>query len=294
MGCAQANVYELDSVFLHDFAINKKIQPLPPAAMLPDNGFLKNAVAGAVVGGVHYGPPHWVCGNFLCFAKSDLKMQGLKTIQDLKKAIGAHPASGGGLAVDLMEKSTLGEFYLNAASTVIRIGTMSPRMSARSTRVWKVISLQFATLQQKTCRDSNQHQTAFFAEQFGAKRARALIGYSESLNGALKLATDKGKCPMAAACLVDSDIDVEELPLDSHAPKVMSWVDSSVVDKKCTDQCLADAAEFIRFMDDDDLYMSILLPQDGVPAYLLPATPACNLGRLTEPCAFVSKVEIDY
>jgi hypothetical protein len=34
---------------------------------------------------------------------------------------------------------------------------------------------------------------------------------------------------------------------------------------------LADAAEFIRFMNDDNVYMSILLPQDGVPAYLLPA-----------------------
>lgn len=125
--------------------------------------------------------------------------------------------------------------------------------------------------EQKTCRDSNQHQTTFFAEQFGAKRARALIGYPESLNGALKLASDKVKCPTTTACLADADIDVEELPLDSDAPKVMSWVDSFVVDKKCTDQCLADAAEFIKFMNDDDLYMSILLPQNGVPAYLLPA-----------------------
>ena len=46
VGCAQANVYELDSVFLHDFAMSKKINPLPPARMLPDDGFLKNAVAG--------------------------------------------------------------------------------------------------------------------------------------------------------------------------------------------------------------------------------------------------------
>jgi thiamine pyridinylase len=272
VGCAQATVYELDSVFLHDFAINKKIQPLPPAAVLPDDGFLKNAVAGAVVGGVRYGSPHWVCGNFLFFAKSDQKMQGLKTIQDLKKAIGAHPASGGGLAVDLMGKSTLGEFYLNAAvdrypdwnDVAAHVGAFDKGLESDLVAIRDIC-------EQKTCRDSNQHQTAFFAEQFGAKRARALIGYSESLNGALKLATDKGKCPTAAACLVDSDIDVEELPLDSHAPKVMSWVDSFVVDKKCTDQCLADAAEFIRFMDDDDLYMSILLPQDGVPAYLLPA-----------------------
>ena len=272
VGCAQADVYELDSVFLHDFAINKKIQPLPPAAILPDVGFLKNAVAGAEVGGVRYGSPHWVCGNFLFFAKSDQKMQELKTIHDLKKAIGAHPAAGGGLAVELMGKSTLGEFYLNAAfdrypdwdDVAAHVGTFDKSLES------DLVSLR-EMCEQDTCRDSNQHETAFFAEQFGAKHARALIGYSESLNGALKQAANKAKCPSAAACLVDADIDVEELPLDSHAPKVMSWVDSFVVAKKCTDQCLADAAEFIRFMNDDDLYMSILLPQDGVPAYLLPA-----------------------
>ncbi len=272
VGCAQADVYELDSVFLHDFAINKKIQPLPPSAILPDNGFLKNAVAGAVVGGVRYGSPHWVCGNFLFFAKSDHKMRGLKTIEDLKKAVGAHPAVGGSLAVDLMGKSTLGEFYLNAAidrypdwtDVAAHVGAFDKSLES------DLVSIR-DMCEQKTCRDSNQHQTTFFAEQFGAKHARALIGYSESLNGALKQAADKVKCPTAAACLTDADIDVGELPLDSHAPKVMSWVDSFVVDKKCTEQCLADAAEFIRFMSDDDLYMSILLPQDGVPAYLLPA-----------------------
>jgi thiamine pyridinylase len=49
VGCVKADVYELDSVFLHDFAINKKIQPLPEAAKLPSDAFLKNAMAGSIV-----------------------------------------------------------------------------------------------------------------------------------------------------------------------------------------------------------------------------------------------------
>ena len=80
VGCVKADVYELDSVFLHDFAVNKKIQALPEAAKLPSDGFLKNAMAGSMVDGVQFGSPHWVCGNFLFFARTDKKMDGLGTI----------------------------------------------------------------------------------------------------------------------------------------------------------------------------------------------------------------------
>jgi hypothetical protein len=57
------------------------------------------------------------------------------------------------------------------------------------------------------------------------------------------------------------EIDVEELPLIStRRSKVMSWVDSFVVDKKCTDQCLADAAEFIKFMSTRQRHVYVELP----------------------------------
>jgi thiamine pyridinylase len=271
VGCVKADVYELDSVFLHDFAINKKIQPLPEAAKLPSDGFLKNAMAGSIVDGVQFGSPHWVCGNFLFFASADKKMDGLGTITKLMAAIGPNPPAGGGLSVDLMGKSTLGEFYLNAAVDHFKDwDEVAAHVGAFDKTLEKDLVSIRDLCEQKTCRDDTKHQTSFFAEQFGAKHARALIGYSESLNGALELAANKSKCP-AGSCLSDTDIDVEELPLDSHASKAMSWVDSFVVDKKCEQQCLTDAAEFIRFMNEDDVYMSILLPQDGVPAYLLPA-----------------------
>ncbi len=115
IGCADADVYELDSVFLYDFAVNKKIQELPPAAALPDDALLKNAVSGSMANGKRYGAPHWVCGNFLFFNSSDAKLRGVKQLTELVNAIGQTPAANQGLAVDLMGKSTLGEFYLNAA-----------------------------------------------------------------------------------------------------------------------------------------------------------------------------------
>jgi thiamine pyridinylase len=272
VGCSQSDVYELDSVFLRDFAINGKIQVLPDGAKESTDLFLKNAVAGVQVDGVQYGAPHWVCGNFLFFQAADKAMKGLSTLDMLKAAIGPHPGAGGGIAVDLKGKSTLGEFYLNAA--VDRYPdwkTVKEHIGIFDLDLEKDLAAIRDMCEGSSCRDSKKHSTPFFAEEFGAKKARALIGYSESLNGMLNLAADKSKCPDRNSCLQDRDIDVEELPLDPAANKAMSWVDSFTVDANCKDQCAADAAAFIHFMNEDDTYIAILVGANGVPTYLLPA-----------------------
>jgi thiamine pyridinylase len=102
IGCGDADVYELDSVFLYDFAVNKKIQELPPQASLPDNALLKNAVSGSMVNGKRYGSPHWVCGNFLFFNSSDAKLRGVKQLTELVNAIGQMPGPNQGLALNLI------------------------------------------------------------------------------------------------------------------------------------------------------------------------------------------------
>jgi thiamine pyridinylase len=272
VGCANADIYELDSVFLHDFALNKRIQPLPGSATIPDEQFLKNAVAGVAVSGVRYGSPHWVCGNFMFFAASDDALRNVNTLDKLKAVIGAQHVPRRGIAVDLKGKSTLGEFYLNAAVDRYEDwSNISPHIAVFDPSLESDLRALSEMCEGTACRDSNHHGTTFFAEEFDARIARALIGYSESLNGALKLALDKSKCPDAASCLHDADIDVEELPLDPKGNKTMSWVDSFTVDSRCKDQCISDASAFIQFMNEDATYMSILLDGDGIPAYLLPA-----------------------
>jgi len=272
IGCAKADVYELDSVFLYDFAVNKKIQELPPEAALPSDALLKNAVVGSIANGKRYGAPHWVCGNFLFFDSSDSKLRGVKTLKELTSVIGPKPAADHGLAVDLMGKSTLGEFYLNAAFD--RYGDLE---QAR-----QHILLYDATLKDdllgvsklcevESCRKSDYHLTPFFAEEFAEKHARALVGYSESLNGALVASADPAKCPAATACRTDANFEVEEVPLDDTGTHTMSWVDSFTLDKNCKDQCAKDAIAFIQFMNSDDVFLLALLPANGPPAYLLPA-----------------------
>ena len=271
IGCAEADVYELDSVFLYDFAVNKKTQELPSEAALPADALLKNAVAGSMVNGKSYGAPHWVCGNFLFFDSSDTKLRGVKTLRQLLDVFGSKP-SDHGVAVDLMGKSTLGEFYLNAAYD--RYGDLEQARKhivlydaapkddlVRVSRICVV----------EGCRKSDHHDTPFFAEEFAQRHARALVGYSESLNGALAAGADAAKCPPSSACRADSDFDVEELSLDDNGAHTMSWVDSFTLDKNCKDQCAKDAAAFIQFMNSDDIFLLALLPAGRPPAYLLPA-----------------------
>jgi len=272
IGCTEADVYELDSVFLHDFALNKKIQELPPEAALPTASLLKNAILGSMVNGKRYGAPHWVCGNFLFFDASDSKLQGVKTLKELKKILGSQPKPDDGLAVDLMGKSTLGEFYLNAAFD--RYGDLD--QARRHIALYDPILKDDLVAMSEVCavegcRKSEQHGTPFFAEEFAQKRARALVGYSESLNGALLAGADTSKCPTATSCRADANFDVEELPLDDKGAHTMSWVDSFTVDAKCNDQCAKDAVAFIQFVTSDDMFLLALLPSTGVPAYLLPA-----------------------
>jgi thiamine pyridinylase len=272
IGCADADVYELDSVFLYDFALNGRIQALPETAKAPSNTFLKNAVSGVVIDGTQYGAPHWVCENFLFFQASDKKLKHLETIDKLSSEIGPHPPTGKGIAVDLKGKSTLGEFYLNAVVDRYQDwNVVKMHIAVFDAAIEKDLARLRDLCEGTACRDSKKHSTPFFAEEFETKKARALIGYSESLNGALKAAGDKSKCPTDRSCLHDADFDVDQLPLDSNASKAMSWVDSFTINSKCTDACLSDAAAFIQFMNQDDTFMAILVGADGVPTYLLPA-----------------------
>jgi thiamine pyridinylase len=269
IGSTKADVYEVDSVFLHDFVVNNKIQVLPAAAAEPEGELLKNAVLGATFDGKRYGAPHWVCGNFLFFKASDTAINRVKRLRDLERLIGRTHPSDRGLLVDLKGKSTLGEFYLNAAydryETASRVAAhVASYDLTLETDLKRIMLLCDSGL----CRKDEYHDSPFYAQRFASGHSRAFIGYSERLSIVLE---QSAKCPQGDSCLSDRDIDVKELPLDDRGVHVMSWVDSFVVDRKCKDECLRDAADFIKFANSETLTLSELLPASGIPTYLLPA-----------------------
>jgi thiamine pyridinylase len=276
IGSTDADVYELDSVFLQDFVDSKKIRELPIEALLPPEELLKNADAGTRVGGRRYGAAHWVCRDFLFYSVANKPKSDIRTLADLE----AFLRPDGLLLVDLKGKSTLGELYLVSAfdrysdwSLVApKIDTFDPSIAIDESRVLKLCNAA-------SCRDQIFHElTGIHGAEFARNRGKALIGYSESLHDVLT--ETQNNCP--DTCLSDKDIDVSDLPLDDAGSTPVSWVDSFTMSSNCKGQCVVDAVRFISMMNSDEMYMKLLLPMplsfikvpqpaDTVPAYLLPA-----------------------
>jgi thiamine pyridinylase len=275
IGDVDTDVYELDSVFLADFVKAQKIQPLPDSVLLPRDELLQNAYVGSILNGKRYGSAHWVCGNFLFYMKGNPPNGEIRTLKDLETFVGSDPKLK--LLVDMRGRLTLGEFYLsaayakykNAAEVQKHISPADESLEADLVRVLKLCPVG-------SCRDQIFHQdTGIYGQEFALGRSKALIGYSELLHSVLKEGVLEGT-------LQDSDLRVAALPLDDAGAVQISWVDSFAIGTSCKDDCYERASRFLRFMQRDDVYLKLLLPDrpsflhnpagpEAVPAYLLPA-----------------------
>lgn len=277
VGQADADIIELDSVFLADFVHKGKIQELPADVVLPQSELLSNAYRGSMFDGKRYGAAHWACRNFLFFASADQPSPPIEKLSDLETY--ANSSSTGKLLMDLRGKLTLGELYLMAAFDRYRdwkhtspaVQKLDPAVESDLTRVAKLCP-------NGGCRDEIFHElTGIYGQEFAHRRSKALVGYSELLHSVL---LEKVNC--GDGCLGDGDIGVAELPLDDAGSIPISWVDSFTVSASCKSSCLTDAKKFIQLMSSDEMYLKLLLPSGfsflkspvstaPVPAYLLPA-----------------------
>jgi len=273
IGTSTADVYELDSVFLADFVKEGKIQALPSAIKLSQDEVLAVAWKASQIESVRYGFPHWVCGNFLFFHTDDKALSQVKSLSDLEAAIGPIGKGGGPrLMTDLKGKSTLGEFYLETAfdhygnwtAVLPHLSSLDPILQSDLIRLRSLCDADYCRSQ-----DYHENKPEIYGRQFARGRARALIGYSETLNAVLNETNES--CSIDEKCLTDDKIGVLELGTDDAGLHQVAWVDSFSVDTKCTGQCAKDAISFISFMDSDDTYKYILLHAGASPAYLLPA-----------------------
>lgn len=275
IGNVQTDVYELDSVFLADFVKDQKIQPLKDDILLPQGALLKNAYIGSMLDGTRYGSAHWVCGDFFFYTKDSVPVGDLTTLKDVEDFVGSDPKFR--LLVDLRGRLTLGEFYLASAYAKYKnwsavkdhINPADPSVEADLVRVLKMCPTG-------SCRDQVFHEiTGIYGQEFALKRSKALIGYSELLHSVLKEGITDGT-------LSDGDLKVASLPLDDAGAVPISWVDSFAVGTACIGDCYQRAAKFIKFMQRDDIYLKLLLPDRPaflhsptgpfpIPAYLLPA-----------------------
>ncbi|MDC0748628.1 extracellular solute-binding protein [Polyangium mundeleinium] len=268
-----AQVYELDGVFLADFIDQKRIQALPEELVPPANTMVQVAENSAKVENEWWGVPHWACTNYLFYRSGD-QLESAGTLKDIESVIGANHSPDQGLLVDAKGKSTLGELYLDA--TLDELGDLSAAepylldtslLSSATANLQRAISLCDTGM----CRDSDYHEaTGFYARQFARKRGRALAGYSERL---YYIALEQRESCQKGECLDLEDIEMKPLPLSDKGSHPFAWVDMLTISTTCDENCLPDATAFIAHVTSAAEVKRSLLPAryGAPPRYLLPA-----------------------
>lgn len=261
-----ADIYEIDTVLLPDMVRAGKIAPIA----LPSADFVSEARQAVQWNGATWAVPHWICGNFLFHRAGDTALEQAKTWDDLVSAFEA----GSGWFVDLKGSSTLGEWYLTAiagldgdpASVVNRLQSSSLEPAA----VEKLQAL-LRPCPAGYCRSRAFHDRAgYYARQFARGRARAYIGYSETLHYALQEIADS--CGPTDGCRTPAEIAVRSLPLLAPQGKSVGWVDGFGVSSALTGRKKSLALEFIEFATSWQAYQLVLNPEwPAAPRYLLPA-----------------------
>jgi thiamine pyridinylase len=291
---SQADVFEVDTVFLRDLVDEKLIQELPSEGLTPKDTFLQVASDASTIDGKLYGIPHWVCGNFLFFRKDDperSKFEKLFSLDGMERIIGRPASQEQGLLVDMQGKSTLGEKYLDAVLDIYRDPNEALKhISSASPDIEAVRSLTrlFSLCPGGLC-DSEKHHNSdqFYAKQFAHRKSRVLIGYSERMyyvvdefiNGVRE---DEAAVGSISFPLNDAtktydpvgvyDVDAVSAPLADTGSKGLAWVDVLTIRVGLDPQKRKDALELITFFNSEKFTAELLIPAFGsAPRYLLPA-----------------------
>lgn len=263
-----ADVYEVDTVLLDRMVRAKKLAAIEP----PRRAFLPGTIEAVMMDGVQWGVPHWVCGNFLFYRKGDAALARANTWEQLGAAFGEDEA----LLLDLKGSSTLGEWYLTALAAAdgtpdrvvkaVQGKDLDPGAVAALASLLRRCPAGF-------CRSDALHERfGAYARLFARGKARAYIGYSETLYAALQELS--GSCRPGDGCLAADEIDVRALPVNRPGGRQVGWVDALALAAGLDGPKRRLAAEFIELLTSWEGYRLLLDPAGAeVPRYLLPALP---------------------
>lgn len=268
----EADVLEVDSVFMQDLIDSREIQPIPAPLRASTGSMLRVAVDAVTSGSAWFGIPHWVCTNFL-FSRPQDALNAAATLDDVVNAIGTNHPPGRGLLIDLEGRLTLGELYLDALLDKYKTLSSAAPFVAVANRDQGVVDDLKKVRQlcdRELCRDNDYHdRVGFYARLFARGQGRALVGYSERLyyvDNEAQNACRKGECQGL------DRINMVPLPLSSNGSQPFAWVDSFTVASQCSTQCLLDAEAFIRETASVEAVRAQLTPGWGEsPRYLMPA-----------------------
>lgn len=270
----QADIYEIDTILLTDLIESDRLQPVE----LPSNDFFTSAVEAVKRGGQIFAVPHWMCGNFLFYDKSDPDVVAVvEQATNWSALVSGLKASNKKLFVDLYGRSTLGEWYLTAYSDIVGLARAQIDVKASTQpdqRAVKALSELVSVCANGFCRSSDLHnRTGYYARAFVRKEAQVYVGYSETVHYGLQDSIDNCR----GRCLTSTTIGIRSLPafFEPRKGNGVGWVDGLGIARSVHGLKKALAEEFIRFVVSDQGYKLVLEPEgDGstdAPRYLLPA-----------------------
>lgn len=266
----EADVHEIDVVFLKDMLARGRLAPLSPAFVASLEPAEPMAAKAATVDGRMVAAPQWMCADFLIYRADVAGLDGARTLGEVERALVRD-----GLLMDL-SGDALGEVYLSvlagqgaAPGEVLSQAKAPPEAEtvARLNRLLALVPPGFG-------RAPAYHDVeSFYARQFARRAGGAFVGYSEMMHEVLD-ETAKS-CRVEARCVTAPELRVTSIPFADNRVRPMVWSDMFGIDARVHGRKLADAEAFIRYAVSMPAYRALLIPSPGEPPrYLLPAANA--------------------
>ena len=268
-----ADVHEIDVVFMRDFLAQHKLQPPGDLLVAAAKDLDPLAAQAATYDGQIMAIPQWMCADFLIYRTDKKSLGSLHTLGEMEQALGPDH----GLLLNMKGDGQLGELYLtsllsaNGATPEATLAKLSPSPDpAILARLRRILALEPAGLGRNPVYGEIE---GFYARQFARGTGAAFIGYSELIHEALD-ETANG-CREEDHCVTADQIRVTEFPFADNKIRPTVWVDMFAIDARVKGQTLKDARDFIGYAVSRPAYRALLIPASGeTPRYLLPAYEA--------------------
>jgi len=265
-----ADIHEIDVIFMRDFLAAHRLQPPRIGGLDPLEPL---AAQAATYDGVIWAVPQWMCTDFLIYRSDKTTLAGNPSLAALEATLGTEH----GLLLDMSGQAQLGELYL---SRLLSSGDETPDATlahgaappdpATIARFRRILALEPAGLGRNPAYGGIE---SFYARQFARRTGSAFVGYSEMTHEVLD--ETASSCLQRDRCVTADQIRVTAFPFADGKLRPAVWVDMFAIDAKVHGQTLSDARDFIRYAVSLPTYRSLLIPQPGgTPRYLLPTTRA--------------------
>lgn len=256
------DLVEVDAIMLGDLA---GAGYLTPWATVDSSDWNNAALPALTHGGVLYGIPHWLCGDFILTRFPSV--HAARTVDELQQALSQASSNPIKLSGAVGGSWTLPALYLHAWGDTYGTsgipGAISPNLDAAVVAEMEEV-LDFCELGTvNTCLDKDVYTPDSSVAIYASGRSDAFIGFSERLSAIRLAGGDVSQVRISAA------------PLGPRNTPVL-YVDALTLRRGCDSACQAASAAFARYLLDPQTYGWMLMSRDAPasapPRYLLPAT----------------------